>query len=168
MTEYVDYVDEDDNVIGKVTRKEADEKNLRIRVSRIFVFDNKNSFLIQKRASTKAECPNHLDFGVAETLQVGENYESGAVRGIKEELGITGISDSDIKFLFKLKYTEKTKRWYKVYSVVYNGQIRIDKHEVSEVKFVSEDVLNKLLETEKFHPGGLKVYKEYKRLKGEI
>lgn len=164
MTEYGYHVDENDNVIGKITRKEANEKKNRIRASRIIIFNNKNEILIQKRSSTKSKYPNHWDFGVAETLIYGESYEAAAIRGLKEELGIVGISNRDIKLLFKLKYTGKTKRWYTVYFLIYEGVVKIDKDEVSEAKFVSENTLNKMLKTEKFMPAGLEVYKEYKKI----
>jgi len=164
--EYVYHVDEDDNVIGKVTRKEVDYNKLRTRGSRVIISNNKNEILIQKRASTKRKYPNHWDFGTAETLMYGESYESGAIRGLLEELNIYGISNFDIKFLFKLKYEdEEVKRWYKVYSLIYDGKITIDKNEVSVVKFVSIDVLDQMIETDKFAPQGLEVYKEFKRLR---
>jgi len=161
--EYVDIVDENNNIIGKVTRKEADIKVLRLRASRVFVFNSRGEFLIHKRASTRLRYPDYWDFGVAETLISGESYESGAIRGLMEELNITGISNFDIKFLFKFKFTdERTRRWYKVYSLIYNGKVKVGS-EVSEIKFVSEEVLNKMIKTEKFPPAALEAYKKYKK-----
>lgn len=164
--EFIYNVDENDNVIGKISRKEGGEKKLRRRVSRVFIFNSKNEMLLQKRASEKIDYPTLWDFGCAETVLYGEKYESAAIRGLFEELGIKGISSPDIKFLFKLKFTSaKAKRWYAVYSLIYNGKVRFDKNEISEIKFASEGVLNKMLKTENFSPAGLEVYKQYEKIK---
>ena len=166
MTEYVDIVDENDKAVGKATREESNKKNLRRRGSGVLVFNKKNEILMHKRASEKLEFPGLWDFGSAETLISKESYESAAIRGLKEELGITGISNFDIKFLFKFKHTGKNvKRFYKVFSLHYNKNIKINKEEISEAKFVSEDFLNKMLEKEKFIDRGLEVYKEYRKIR---
>ena len=110
MTEYVDIVDENDKAVGKATREESNEKNLRRRGSMVLVFNKKNEILIHKRASEELEFPGLWDFGSAETLISGESYESAAIRGLKEELGITGISNFDKNFYLSLNIQAKMQK----------------------------------------------------------
>lgn len=158
------HVDEEDNIIEKVTRNDVNEKNLRMRGSIVIIFNKQNQFLVQKRASKKLKFPDNWELGVSETVFYGESYEAAAIRGLKEELNITGISNLDIAFLFKLKHTSsQAKRWYKIFSLTYNGKIELDKNEVSKSRFVSEDKLNNMFKKEKFAPVALETYEKLKK-----
>ncbi len=74
MTEMVDLVDENDNVIGKAPKKEVTKKNLLHRTTTIIVFDKQGRFFVQRRAYTKDLWPGMLAIGVGETVQSGESY----------------------------------------------------------------------------------------------
>ena len=158
--EMVDIVNDNNEIIDTVPRSVMDKKILRSRVSRIIIMNSKKQILLQKRASTKKRFPDHWDLGVAETIQAGESYDNGAIRGMKEELGIN--AKKELKLLFKIKYDDEvTKRFYNVYSFIYDDKIRIDETEVSEIKFVTKKELEKMIKTEKFIPASIAMYKKY-------
>lgn len=104
--EILDVVNEKDKFVRKATRKEVREKALLHRVARIIIENNKGELLIQKRSMKKDIYPGHWDVGVAETVKSGEGYESAAMVGLRDELGITGISNIELihSLLFKIIY----------------------------------------------------------------
>jgi len=160
MTEYVDIVDEEDNVIDTVTRKEAEDKTLRMRSSKILVFDEDENLIIQKRSNDKKRTyPGMWDIAVAETVQAGESYLDAASRGLKEEYG---ICCEDIKFLFKFLFTgTETKRNYEVFKVYNNDKINFDKKEVEKIRVVNKKQLLEMFDEEEFTPSSIPIYEEY-------
>lgn len=159
--EYVDIVDGNDKVLGQIERKKSDKQKLRQRISRILIFNSENKILIQKRTPTKSTYPNHWDFGVAETVQAGEDYDSTAIRGLKEELDINVKNVP--KFLFKMNFdNDLIKRNYQIYHIIYDGKMKFQKKEISEIRFVTKEELRKMeKENERFGPSGLASYKKY-------
>lgn len=164
MTEYVDVVDDNDQVIGKTTIKEASDNVIRTRASRVLILNNENELLLQKRPSTKLRYPDFWDIGIAERLISGEEYKDAAIRGLGEELNITNVMHQDLDFLFKLKFdNEITKRWYGVFSLFHDKKIIPNKKETAEIKFIPQDKLISFLRTEKIMEAGLKTFEIYKK-----
>ena len=54
IDELLDLVDENDNVIGSVSRKESNEKGLAFREVAVLIYDDLNRILTQQRAKTKS------------------------------------------------------------------------------------------------------------------
>lgn len=75
-------VDEKDNILGEVSRKEAHQKGLPHRVSVIYLFNDKGEILVQHRADGR------LDHSSAGHVDPGESYLQAAQRELAEELGI--------------------------------------------------------------------------------
>ncbi len=167
MVEYVDIVDEEDTVIDKIERKDADEKVLRMRASKVLVFDANGNLLIHKRSEQQGRVyPGLWDFGAAETVQAGESYESAAIRGVKEELGITIEPEDTFETVCKHNFTgEKTKRIYTIFSLTTEKQVNFDPNEMSEIKFVSQNELLSLLDKLPFVPSAKGTYEKYLEIK---
>src|SRR5690606_32035914 len=98
--ETLDVVDEQDNIIGKETRKKVHELGLWHRGVHVFLFDTDGNLLIQKRSADRTSNPLRLDGSVSEHVQSGESFHQAAIRGMKEELGLEPI---DIKKLAKFR-----------------------------------------------------------------
>eukprot|EP01080_Neovahlkampfia_damariscottae_P006313 gene6313-10320_t len=88
--------------IGRERRGIVHQKGLLHKSVSIFVFNKNNELLIQKRANNKGKLflrvkfPRYLwDLSVTEHLKENETYESGAIRGLEEELGIK-IKNGDL------------------------------------------------------------------------
>ena len=76
--EYLDIVDENDNVIGKDTRKAVHANYMIHRGVHIFVVNSHGQILIQKRSMNKDYYPGYFDISVGAQVSSGESYEEAA------------------------------------------------------------------------------------------
>ncbi len=91
------------------------------RGSNVFLVD-KDKVYIQYRGEDKDLFPGCADLSVGEHLNIGESYDNGAVRGMKEEAGIN-IDKSRLKLLFKKKILNPAnKEWATYYRVDYEDE----------------------------------------------
>ncbi len=159
MVEYVDIVDDDDNVIGKTTWKEMMDKSLLHRTSNVMVFNSKGELLVHKRAATVRLYPSMHDIKIGGSVRAGESYEDAAKRELFEE---ANISDVKLIELFTMKSRRKENNVNRnVFKCVYNGKIRLDKSEISEGRFMSLNKIKKLLDNGKLSPSAVDVLSEY-------
>lgn len=169
MTEEIlDVVDENDRFVRKATRKEVMEKALMHRDARVIIGNINGQLLIQKRSMDKDTYPSHWNIGIVETVKSGESYEGAAMRGLMEEVGITGISNIQLmhSLLFKIKYTSpKTNEHVKVYKILYDGEIIMQKEEIEDIKFLTKEELINLIEEVPFHPVGKIVFERHLEIK---
>ena len=85
------WVDDNDNVLGEITREKAHQEGLLHRVAVIYVVNDKNELLVNERAKD-----GHLDHSSAGHVDIGESYLEAAKRELEEELGIFGIKLQEI------------------------------------------------------------------------
>ena len=88
MAEMIDVIDENDVVIGQVTRDELYQRNLSHRIVHVLVFDRKNRLLLTKSCATKPFNPSTWGTSAGGHVQAGETTEHAAMRELGEELGI--------------------------------------------------------------------------------
>ncbi len=89
MDEYLDLVDENDNVIGRKLRGEVYEEGLsNFRVINAFVKNSKGELWIPLRGPSKRIYPNALDMSVGGHVESGEDYDFSFARETSEELNI--------------------------------------------------------------------------------
>ena len=91
LEEIIDIYDESRKYIGREKRSVVHREGFWHRSVDILVFSSKGNeklLLIQKRSPNKATSPSTWDLSCAEHLIPGETYIDGAVRGLKEELGL--------------------------------------------------------------------------------
>ncbi|HLC60785.1 MAG TPA: NUDIX domain-containing protein [Candidatus Nanoarchaeia archaeon] len=154
MKEYIDIVNEKDEVIGVVTRTEMHKNALLHRVSRIIIKNDKNEFLVQKRSQSKDIFPEYWDIGVAESVKSGSNYDSTAVIGLWEELGIK-LQIEEINRVFNFIHkSENDNEICTVYEIVYNGDLKKQDEEIDEIKFLKMEMVKELISSSPFHPVG--------------
>ncbi|OGG72081.1 hypothetical protein A3A35_02330 [Candidatus Kaiserbacteria bacterium RIFCSPLOWO2_01_FULL_51_21] len=137
------FVDENDNVIGAGTPREAREKGIRHRIVRIFLLNAKGELLIQKRSENVVSNPNKWDHSAAGHVDEGEDYETAAYRELKEEVGVEGIPLREVTRYYMEETDEKEikKRFNALYRGIYDREMILDRREVSEVKWVKLDEL---------------------------
>jgi isopentenyl-diphosphate delta-isomerase type 1 len=141
----ITYVDENDNVIGAGTGKEAREKGIYHRISRIFLFNSKGDLLIQKRADNANTLPGRWDQSAAGHVDEGEDYLTAAKRELEEEVGVRGIKLTEKGKFFtdeKDQPGKIVKRFNMLYTANYNEDIKPNPEEVSEVRWISLEELN--------------------------
>ena len=89
MVEYFDVLDERGNKTGKIKKREDVHRDGDWHKSiHIWIVNDKNEVLLQKRSSNKDCYPNMWDISCAGHLTAGDTSISGALREIKEELGL--------------------------------------------------------------------------------
>lgn len=89
IDEYLDLVDENDNVIGKKKRSEVYDNNLtNFRVVNVFIVNSKREIWFPRRAASKRIFPLCLDMSVGGHVESGETYEEALKREVREELNI--------------------------------------------------------------------------------
>lgn len=133
MEEYLDIVNENDQVIGRDTRKNV-HKNYQIhRGIHVFVLNSKGKLLIQKRSTKKDYYPGYYDASVGAQVLSGESYREAAIRETQEELGLTP------KKLTKIcdykSYSDRQRENRRLFAYNHEGPFKPDKKEVEFVKF---------------------------------
>ena len=151
MEEKFDVLNELGEFTGKIaSREECHKKGLWHRAVYAFVIDEKGNVLLQKRSSQKRLWPNLWDVTVGGHVESGEFGRQALIREVKEELGIE-IGDNDIKYLVgSTSINEQgniiNKHFNECYLIIKNidiTDIKLQKEEVSEVKYFSKDELLK-------------------------
>jgi isopentenyldiphosphate isomerase len=97
--EFLDLVDENDNVIGKKKRSEIYAQHLsNFRVVNAFIINSKGELWIPRRSTDKIIYPSCLDMSMGGHVESGESYEDALKREMREELNID-INKVDIRLL---------------------------------------------------------------------
>lgn len=169
MTERVDIVDENDNVIGQEFKIKCHAESIRHRGSAVFVFRD-NSFketLIQKRSMTVTIKPRKFCIPAGHLI-AGEDYLAGGKRELQEELFHEKELPKEIKFekLFKIKKsTDSDPEFNTVYRVVYPGPFFNDPKEVESYSFenIGEILKNIKINPKIFTETSVLLLKEYEK-----
>ena len=71
-------------------------------------------------------------------MDEGEGYLEAAMRGLREELGVSNVSLKELKKIYTEEKVEKgnAKRYAMLYTATYAGAISPDANEVAEVKWM--------------------------------
>lgn len=85
------WVDEDDNVVGEVSREKAHSEGLLHRVAVIYLENDNGEILVNERAKD-----GYLDHSSAGHVDIGEDYLTAAKRELEEELGVINVELEDI------------------------------------------------------------------------
>lgn len=148
--ELLDLVDENDRVIGTVTRGEANRNPALIhRAVAILVFNTKGQLFLQKRSQTKDTYPGYWTVSASGHVKSGLTYHQAALEELKEELGIE--KPQKLKRLRKemIRYPHETE-FMAFYKVVYTGPMRLNREEIEMGKFFT---LNRQFQATLMHMG---------------
>ncbi|MDD4820093.1 MAG: NUDIX domain-containing protein, partial [Flavobacteriales bacterium] len=89
MEELVDIFDIDEKLTGVVTTKLAAHQNgLWHASAHIWIYNANGEVLLQKRSTTKDTFPGMWDISVAGHIDAGETPLEGALREMREEIGV--------------------------------------------------------------------------------
>lgn len=151
--EYIDVVDENNILTGKIVSKdEVRKEGLFYREVIGIIVNDRNEILLQKRASSKKEYANMWELCYGH-VSSGEQPQSAMIRELKEENGIN-VSEEELVLLGIEKteeYNKESLRYHNVFSYVYLIKTRkkitdyvFQKEEVSEGKYISIKELREL------------------------
>jgi len=119
----------------------------------IWIINNNNEILLQKRAKTKKWLPDKWDSSATGHVTAGETMLQGCQREVFEELG---IKTNEEDFEFWGEYIADTV-WelgqvYKLTSNLDTHQMKMQIEEVSELKWFTFDEFEKLFYSDDFVP----------------
>lgn len=151
LTELLEVVDENDQVIGQATRGECYQKGLLHRAVNIFILNSQGEVYLQKRSMQKLIYPGRFDISASEHVKPGEPYLEAAKRGLHEELGIS-VEPVKVRPVHNLHYPYKNKgliiddnELVETYRAVCDGKFKLDSSEVSEGSFLSRELINQMI-----------------------
>jgi len=131
--EFLTVVDGNDVVLGYSTKEDVKRRGLNYRCVQVFLFNSKDELVLCKRPDTKKQFASQFG-AVMGHVRRGETYEEAAYREVREELGI----NTRLKRVTKFSVLDGANR---VFQEIYTGgvaeNVKPDKTEISEIKFVS-------------------------------
>ncbi|QQS20057.1 NUDIX domain-containing protein [Candidatus Saccharibacteria bacterium] len=164
MSEHdIDIVDDNDVVIGRASKSEAQQEGLRHRIVRVVLEDPSGMILIQKRQANKELYPGCWDNSASGHVVCGEDYQVAAERELYEELGV-------VAKLEQVQYYPSYREagWYKLnrFNTLYRSVIlaettlKLQVDEVADVRWISALELRDLVEnhTTEVADGLIEVY----------
>lgn len=98
--EIFDVVNERDEVVGQNTRRDVHRLGLLHRAVNVLVFNARGEIFLQLRSAKKDRHPNVWDSSASGHVDSGEDYDTTAVREVREEIGLN-LSQTP-KRLFKI------------------------------------------------------------------
>ena len=159
-TELVDVVDEAGRTVGVVTRRQMRAGRLPHRCVYVLVFNGRGELFIHLRTAAKDVYPSHWDVCVGGVLAAGESFDAGAVREVREELGVA----VQPVLLFPVRHADPaTIAHGMVYRAMHDGPFRLQPEEVVRGEFLTLDRVKERIAGEPFCPDGLAAFAEYTR-----
>lgn len=153
--EYLDICDSEGNILGiKELKTEVHKQGLWHRSVHVWILNNKNELLIQKRSPLKDNNPNKWDISAAGHVSAGEDYITSALRETEEEIGLKIPSEDFILIGIVKQISSREGYINNEINPVYIIKMELDpekivkqEEEVSEVKFISYKELQHLIES---------------------
>ncbi len=132
--------------IGLAPRSRVHAEGLWHRSAQVFLFDSAGQLYLQRRVDDKDVCPGLWDQSAAEHLIPGETYPAGALRGLKEELGISGVTLTPLgePYAGRLDQPELGIHDYELQQAfrgTWDGPLAPDPAEVSDMRTISLSAL---------------------------
>lgn len=134
-------VNERDEVIGNMPRRQVHLTCRLHRAVQICVFDESGRVWLQQRGRQKDSYPLYWDFGATGHVDPGESYETAARRELREELGI----EAEPAFVAKAQASERTGwEFQAIYWLRWSGGFPdFNRDEVEQMRgFTLEEILH--------------------------
>ncbi len=147
MTEVV-LVNELDQEIGKMEKMQAHVEGKLHRAFSVFVLNDENKMLLQKRAAEKYHSANLWTNACCSHPMPDENIMDAANRRVMEELG---MEIKDLKKLFSFQYRAALENNLTEHELDYvlwakaKSNVNFNKEEVSEFVYLTKDEIKKQL-----------------------
>lgn len=146
MSEQFDTFSETGERLGTEYRSIVHREGIWHRASNVFVFFPDGRLLIQRRQLSKDVCPGAWDVSAAEHLKPGETFEEGALRGLEEELGISGVSLEPYGEVAKSRLDMpelgiRDFEFQQSFRTMYEGLIHANPEEVLEIRKIELESL---------------------------
>lgn len=125
--------------IGEQEREFAHDNNLWHREVAVWVINDKNEILIQKRSANKRHSPNKYSI-CAGHIDIGETPEDAAVRELCEETGIK-VNKNELIYIDTFKNKNENNYHYKYTYFIETTktikEMKMQEEEVSELRYIT-------------------------------
>lgn len=153
--EILDILNSKGEVIGSKPRKEVLKDGDLHRTIHVWILNDYNELLLQKRNPKKDTYPNLWAISTAGHVMSGESSIEAALRELKEELNLK-VKEDDLKLLFTIKRKQNLKEMKincldDVYLLKYNLDIektKLQKSELTDLMFIDYKKLKEIYEKE--------------------
>lgn len=151
-TELLWHVDEHDQPLGSVERATAHEQGFIHRAVLVVLTDNDGKYILQKRASTKKQYPDHWTVAASGHVTYGESYEEAAARETSEEIQVAAgaLQLAEVLLVPSAEETQQVGVVMATLSAL--ETMSADPEEVADIIAVTKEELKVLLQTEQFTP----------------
>ena len=149
MKEIIICVDKNDNEVGHIEKMDAHIKGLLHRALSIFIFNEKNELLLQKRYSRKYHSPGLWTNTCCTHPNKDESTDDAAIRRLQEEMGFSCDLKEVFSFMYYIKFDNDLieHEFDHVYFGRYSNEISINPLEVEDYKWISLDNIKVDLKT---------------------
>lgn len=149
--EYIDVINEKDEVIGRATRDEIYEKKLSHRIVHVMVANNEGELLLQLRDKHLSFAPNYWSTSAGGHVLSGESYIQAAQRELKEELGIEALLNEP--YIVTYSGHQGITKKLAIYSIEHEGPFRPELGAIERIEFIPLSRIKSMIESGgKFHP----------------
>lgn len=147
--EFIDVIDEKNNIVRTVTKSEIYRSQLPHRVVHVMVV-YENQIYITKRSKQVRYLPGYYCSSAAGHVQSGESPLEGAIRELKEEIGLSGPIFFCDDFSFIHEFRVQVSLFLKYYDPSMD-QLKLESSEVEQGQFINiSDALT--MDQSSFHP----------------
>lgn len=142
INEWLDIVDDNDQVIGRAPRDEIHRENHLHRSTHIVLFNSRGQVFVQLRSRNKDNNPGLWDTSAAGHVDSGETYLECAVRELHEELGIL-VSPESLEPVGRLRPDARNGHEFtEIYRVCSEQVVVLQEEEIDEGRWVSVEELD--------------------------
>ena len=145
MDELVILVDKNDNQLGLMEKIEAHEKAVLHRAFSVFILNDNNELLLQKRALSKYHSPGLWTNTCCSHPRDGESVIDAGIRRLREEMGLVTEINTLFSFIYRAEFDNglTEHEFDHVLLGRYNKTPLINKLEVSDWKWIDIEFLKK-------------------------
>ena len=143
--EIFDVVNERDEVIDRAPRSEVHRRGLLHRAVHILVFNAAGNVFLQKRSASKDSHPQTWDSSTSGHVDSGEDYDTAAIRELREEIGL--VVNTSPERLFKIAACGETDQEFVwIYRIESEGPFTLHPDEIEDGDWFAPETVSRLIE----------------------
>lgn len=164
--EELDYVNENDEVLGQMARKSIHQEKKLHRAVHVFLLNKSGELYLQMRSAFKDSHPGKWDSSASGHVDPGETYLECAMREAWEEVWVR--PKGEFKPVVRIPASEATDlEFIEVFEAEVSGKIRVHTSEIHSGRFFNPDEIADWIERRPgdFATGFVTCFKEWRKVR---